>query len=123
MEYSGSRELGQGQNMTGRISRIHVIMPLLFLVLSLLVSVLVWLFPSVVVWVTGVLALILVTIWTYYDSQRVQRAYPVLWKELHLGRKISPFWMAFATLFLSVVSLPLYALELHRIRKMQSISS
>jgi len=109
--------------MTGRISRIHVIMPLLFLVLSLLVSVLVWLFPSVVVWVTGVLALILVTIWTYYDSQRVQRAYPVLWKELHLGREISPFWMAFATLLLSVVSLPLYALELHRIRKMQSIPS
>jgi len=109
--------------MTGRISRIHVIMPLLFLVLSLLVSVLVWLFPSVVVWVTGVLALILVTIWTYYDSQRVQRAYPVLWKELHSGREISPLWMGLATLFLSVVSLPLYAVELHRIRKMQSLSS
>jgi len=100
-----------------------VIMPLLFLVLSLLVSVLMWLFLSVLAWVAGVLALMLVTIWTYYDSQRVQRGNPALWKKLHPGREISPFWMAFATLFLSVVSLPLYALELRRIRKMQSISS
>jgi FtsH-binding integral membrane protein len=98
-------------------------MPLLFLVFSLLVSVLMWLFLSVLVWVAGALALMLVTIWTYYDSRRVQRANPALWKELHPGREISPFWMAFATLFFSVVSLPLYALELHRIRKMQSISS
>ena len=109
--------------MAGSISRIHVIMPLLFLVLSLLVSVLMWLFLSVLVWVAGVLVLMLIALWAYYDSQRVQRAYPVLWKELHSGREISPFWMGFATLFLSVVSLPLYAVELHRIRKMQTISS
>jgi FtsH-binding integral membrane protein len=98
-------------------------MPLLFLGLSLLVSVLMWLFLSVLVWVAGALALMLAAIWIYYDSQRVQRAYPVLWKELHPGREISPFWMGFATLFLSVVSLPLFALELHRIRKLAGQAS
>jgi FtsH-binding integral membrane protein len=82
-----------------------------------------WFFLSVLVWVAGALALMLVTIWTYYDSRRIRRANPSLWNNLHPGREISPFWMAFATLFFSVVSLPLYALELHRIRKMQSTSS
>ncbi len=74
--------------MTDSISRIHVIMPLLFLVLTGLVVELLWLFLSVLPW--------------------------------SVAGALSPFWMAFGTFFLGVACLPVYALELRSIRKMQS---
>jgi len=114
----------EGQNVTDRIGRIHVILPLLFLLLSIAFGGLLWRFlsvPALAGWVVAsTLGLMPATIWTYYDSQRVRRDNPDFWKKVHGGHEISPFWMAFGTFFLCVVCLPVYALELRSIRKMQS---